>query len=120
MEMAREADIIVGDYNYAFDPSRKIGPIADAPGDWIVVVDEAHHLLVDPAALVVLRGVHAARRLAARADALRREEAELLAAENGDQNNYGGASPTSEVETDTSLTEGEDAVSTAPATAPES
>ena len=44
MEMAREADIIVGDYNYAFDPSRKIGPIADAPGDWIVVVDEAHNL----------------------------------------------------------------------------
>ena len=44
MEMAREADIIVGDYNYAFDPSRKIGPIADAPGDWIVIVDEAHNL----------------------------------------------------------------------------
>lgn len=44
MELAREADIIIGDYNYAFDPSRRIGPIADAPGDWIVVVDEAHNL----------------------------------------------------------------------------
>ncbi len=44
MELAREADIIIGDYNYAFDPSRKIGPIAESPGDWIVVVDEAHNL----------------------------------------------------------------------------
>jgi len=44
MELCREADIVVGDYNYVFDPSRRIGPIADAPGDWIVIVDEAHNL----------------------------------------------------------------------------
>jgi DNA excision repair protein ERCC-2 len=44
MELARTADIIIGDYNYAFDPSRRIGPLADAPGDWVVVVDEAHNL----------------------------------------------------------------------------
>ena len=44
MELTREADVVIGDYNYAFDPSRRIGPIADAPGDWIVIVDEAHNL----------------------------------------------------------------------------
>lgn len=44
MELARGADIIIGDYNYAFDPSRRVGPLADNPGDWIVVVDEAHNL----------------------------------------------------------------------------
>ena len=44
MELAQTADIIIGDYNYAFDPSRRIGPLADAPGDWVVVVDEAHNL----------------------------------------------------------------------------
>jgi DNA excision repair protein ERCC-2 len=44
MELARDADIVIGDYNYVFDPSRRIAPIADSPGDWIVVVDEAHNL----------------------------------------------------------------------------
>ena len=44
MALCREADIVVGDYNYVFDPSRRIGSIADAPGDWIVVIDEAHNL----------------------------------------------------------------------------
>ena len=44
MALCREADVVVGDYNYAFDPSRRIGSLADAPGDWIVVIDEAHNL----------------------------------------------------------------------------
>jgi DNA excision repair protein ERCC-2 len=44
MELARDADIVIGDYNYVFDPSRRIAPISDSPGDWIVVVDEAHNL----------------------------------------------------------------------------
>jgi len=44
MALCREADVVVGDYNYAFDPSRRIGSMADAPGDWIVVIDEAHNL----------------------------------------------------------------------------
>ena len=44
MELAKDADIIIGDYNYLFDPSRRIGPIAEGVGDWIVVVDEAHNL----------------------------------------------------------------------------
>ena len=44
MALCREADVVVGDYNYAFDPTRRISPIADAPGDWIVVIDEAHNL----------------------------------------------------------------------------
>ncbi len=44
MDLCREADVVIGDYNYAFDPSRRIGPLADAPGDWVVVIDEAHNL----------------------------------------------------------------------------
>jgi len=44
MSLCRDADVVIGDYNYAFDPSRRIGPMANDPGDWIVIVDEAHNL----------------------------------------------------------------------------
>jgi len=44
MELAHDADIVIGDYNYVFDPSRRVASISDSPGDWIVVVDEAHNL----------------------------------------------------------------------------
>jgi DNA excision repair protein ERCC-2 len=44
MELTREADVVIGDYNYAFDASRRISAMSDAPGDWIVIVDEAHNL----------------------------------------------------------------------------
>jgi len=44
VDMVRTADVVVGDYNYVFDPAMRLGPLQDAPGDWIVIVDEAHNL----------------------------------------------------------------------------
>lgn len=44
MELVGRADVVIGDYNYAFDPARRLGPLADAPDEWIIIVDEAHNL----------------------------------------------------------------------------
>ncbi len=50
LELAERCDVVVGDYNYVFDPSialrRFFGEQAEGngPADWIVLVDEAHHL----------------------------------------------------------------------------
>ena len=44
MELVHRADVVIGDYNYAFDPARRLAPLADAPDEWIVIVDEAHNL----------------------------------------------------------------------------
>ena len=44
LDMAMRADVVIGDFNYVFDPSVRLQVIADAPGDWIVIADEAHHL----------------------------------------------------------------------------
>lgn len=43
METARRCDVVVGDYNYAFDPDVKLGLFDDGP--WVLVVDEAHNLV---------------------------------------------------------------------------
>jgi len=41
-----EVDVVVGDYNYVFDPSGSLRrAFSEGPGDWIVVVDEAHQLV---------------------------------------------------------------------------
>ncbi len=38
------ADVVIGDYNYLFDPSVQLGAISQNPKAWIVIVDEAHNL----------------------------------------------------------------------------
>ena len=43
LDLTATADVVIGDYNYAFDPERSI-IFAKEPGDWAVVVDEAHQL----------------------------------------------------------------------------
>ena len=41
-----EVDVVVGDYNFVFDPSVQLRRLfADDPGGWVVVVDEAHQLV---------------------------------------------------------------------------
>lgn len=44
MDLVAEADVVVADYNYVFDPSVRLDALAEAPGEWIVLVDEAHNL----------------------------------------------------------------------------
>ena len=44
MDLATQADVIIGDYNYFFDPSRRLSAVSESPDDWIVIVDEAHNL----------------------------------------------------------------------------
>lgn len=43
VELGSVADLVIGDYNQAFDPSRPLRRMFDER-DWIVVVDEAHQL----------------------------------------------------------------------------
>ena len=44
LELAAEADVVIGDYNYVFDPAVRLELLTDAPGEWLVIVDEAHNL----------------------------------------------------------------------------
>ena len=43
--LASRADVVVGDYNYVFDPRMSAGWQTNGWGDWVVVVDEAHNLV---------------------------------------------------------------------------
>ena len=47
-DVARNADLVIGDVNYAFDPDQG-GPrsplFGESPDSWVVVVDEAHQLV---------------------------------------------------------------------------
>ncbi len=43
VELGSVADLVIGDYNQAFDPTRALRRMFDER-DWIVVVDEAHQL----------------------------------------------------------------------------
>ena len=46
IDTALEADVVIGDYNYVFDPMVRLRRLFNhtAPEDWIVIVDEAHNL----------------------------------------------------------------------------
>ena len=42
--MVGQADVVIGDYNYVFDPAVRLSAISDGPEEWIIIVDEAHNL----------------------------------------------------------------------------
>lgn len=44
IELAGQADVIIGDFNYVFDPAVRLDVVGERLQDWIVVVDEAHNL----------------------------------------------------------------------------
>lgn len=45
-EATDRVDVVIGDYNYAFDPSARLRRHFDeGPEQWIVIADEAHHLV---------------------------------------------------------------------------
>ena len=44
IELAQFADVVIGDYNYLFDPYIRLAMISNNPADWLVIVDEAHNL----------------------------------------------------------------------------
>ena len=44
LDLSDSADLVIGDYNYAFDPERSV-VFAREPGEWVVVADEAHQLV---------------------------------------------------------------------------
>jgi len=46
MEVAQNADMVIGDYNYAFDPFMGFSSLfREGWDDWVVLVDEAHNLV---------------------------------------------------------------------------
>ena len=44
MDVLSSADVVIGDYNYLFDPNVALGAVTQHLKDWIVIVDEAHNL----------------------------------------------------------------------------
>ena len=44
LEMAKLCDVVIGDYNYVFDPFVAIDALLQAPGGACLLVDEAHQL----------------------------------------------------------------------------
>ena len=44
MDLGQHADIIIGDYNYFFDPRIRLQMFEKNSQDWIVIVDECHNL----------------------------------------------------------------------------
>lgn len=46
LDLAERADVVVGDYNYAFNPQATLRRLFNDPNEqWVVVVDEAHNLV---------------------------------------------------------------------------
>jgi Rad3-related DNA helicase len=46
MEVSQSADMVIGDYNYAFDPYMGFSTLfRDGWDEWVVLVDEAHNLV---------------------------------------------------------------------------
>lgn len=44
LDLSEWCDVVVGDYNYLFDPVVFLRRFFDAPGDWLFLIDEAHNL----------------------------------------------------------------------------
>lgn len=44
LNLSFRADIVIGDYNYLFDPNVQLSLVSASLKDWIVIVDEAHNL----------------------------------------------------------------------------
>ena len=44
LDLSEWCDVIIGDYNYLFDPVVHLRRFFDSAGDWLFLVDEAHNL----------------------------------------------------------------------------
>ena len=44
LDLSQWCDVVVGDYNYLFDPVVHLKRFFDSAGDWIFLIDEAHNL----------------------------------------------------------------------------
>ena len=44
LDLSEWCDVVIGDYNYLFDPVVKLRRFFDAAGDWLFLIDEAHNL----------------------------------------------------------------------------
>ena len=44
LDLSEWCDVVIGDYNYLFDPVVHLKRFFDAAGDWLFLIDEAHNL----------------------------------------------------------------------------
>ena len=44
LDVSEWCDVVIGDYNYLFDPVVHLKRFFDASGDWLFLIDEAHNL----------------------------------------------------------------------------
>lgn len=85
LDLTDRADVVVGDYNYVFDPRVALRHLFENEGDSILVIDEAHNLPARAAeyyspALFRKKGRSLLRALPAGPEALRKRTRKLLRA----------------------------------------
>ena len=44
LDLSEWCDVVIGDYNYLFDPVVRLRRFFDGAGDWLFLIDEAHNL----------------------------------------------------------------------------
>lgn len=44
LDLSEWCDVVIGDYNYLFDPTVHLRRFFDSAGDWLFLIDEAHNL----------------------------------------------------------------------------
>ena len=44
LDLSEWCDVVIGDYNYLFDPVVRLHRFFDSAGDWLFLIDEAHNL----------------------------------------------------------------------------
>ena len=44
LDLSAWCDVVIGDYNYLFDPVVRLHRFFDSAGDWLFLIDEAHNL----------------------------------------------------------------------------
>ena len=44
LDLSEWCDVVIGDYNYLFDPVVHLKRFFDTSGDWLFLIDEAHNL----------------------------------------------------------------------------
>ena len=44
LDLSEWCDVVIGDYNYLFDPTVHLKRFFDTSGDWVFLIDEAHNL----------------------------------------------------------------------------
>ena len=91
LDLSEWCDVIIGDYNYLFDPTVHLRRFFDGPGDYLFLIDEAHNLPDRARAMYSARFVKSSLTQARRA--LGRGKSSLKTAPDPGRQGFSGLSP---------------------------